>query len=217
MGNVARRTSPGTRYRGQGPTSWAHLTARLQGEAERSLADEAAGPLAQIIPHPTGTDTDDDDDDPLAGIRKDLKSARGRAILVETVAAAFGEGKGQAPQRDWVPSRLGPTPPDAMVAVADAAFGRMLAACGCSAALFDDSDGTAKREALRQWHLGTVRPLARLLEHELSARLDAPIRLRFDSYPRDMVSRAQVFAKLIAAEGVTVEKALAIAGLLEDE
>ena len=76
------------------------------------------------------------------------------------------------------------------------------------------SDGTAKREALRQWHLGTVRPLARLLEHELSARLDAPIRLRFDGYPRDMVSRAQVFAKLIlAAEGVTVEKALAIAGL----
>ena len=99
---------------------------------------------------------------------------------------------------------------------ADAAFGRILAACGCSAALFDDSDGTAKREALRQWHLGTVRPLARLLEHELSARLDAPIRLRFDGYPRDMVSRAQVFAKLIAAEGVTVEKALAIAGLVDE-
>ena len=30
-----------------------------------------------------------------------------------------------------------------------------------------------------------------------------------------MVSRAQVFAKLIAAEGMTVEKALEIAGLLE--
>ena len=100
--------------------------------------------------------------------------------------------------------------------VADSAFARMLAACGCSPALFDGSDGTAKREALRQWHLGTVRPLARLLEHELSARLDAPIRLRFDGYPRDMVSRAQVFAKLIAAEGVTVEKALAIAGLVDE-
>ena len=48
------------------------------------------------------------------------------------------------------------------------------------------------------------------------ARLDAPIRLRFDGYPRDMVSRAQVFAKLIAAEGVTVEKALAIAGLVDE-
>ena len=103
-----------------------------------------------------------------------------------------------------------------MVKVAEAAFGRMLAACGCSAALFDDSEGTAKRGALRQWYLGTVRPLARLIEYELSQRLDAPIRLRFDSYPRDMVSRAQVFAKLIAAEGVTVEQALAIAGLMED-
>ena len=104
-----------------------------------------------------------------------------------------------------------------MVKVADAAFGRMLAACGCSAALFDDSDCSAKREALRQWYLGTVRPLARLIEYELSQRLDAPIRLRFDSYPRDRVSRAQVFAKFIAAEGVTVEQALAIAGLMEGD
>ena len=35
--------------------------------------------------------------------------------------------------------------------------------------------------------------------------------------PKDMVSRAQVFAKLIAAEGVTVEKALEIAGLAGSE
>ena len=103
-----------------------------------------------------------------------------------------------------------------MVKVADSAFARMLAACGCSPALFDGSDGTSKREALRQWHLGTVKPLAKLLEHELSRRLDAPVKLRFDGYPRDMVSRAQVFAKLISAEGVTVEQALKVAGLVED-
>ena len=103
-----------------------------------------------------------------------------------------------------------------MVKVAEAAFGRMLAACGCSPALFDGSDGTSKREALRQWHLGTVRPLARLIEYELAQRLDTEVKLIFDGYPRDMVSRAQVFAKLIAAEGMSVEKALAIAGLLDD-
>ena len=103
-----------------------------------------------------------------------------------------------------------------MVKVADSAFARMLAACGCSPALFDGSDGTSKREALRQWHLGTVKPLAKLLEHELSRRPDAPVKLRFDGYPRDMVSRAQVFAKLISAEGVTVEQALKVAGLVED-
>ena len=209
-------TSPGTRYRGQGPTSWAHLTARLQGEAERSLGDEAAGPLAMLLTTPEGTDTDSDDDtDQWAGVRTALKAARGGALLVETTSTGGGDGQGAAPRRDWEPRRLGPTPPDAMVAVADAAFARMLAACGCSPALFDDSDGTSKREALRQWHLGTVKPLARLLEHELSMRLDVPVKLKFDGYPRDMVSRAQVFAKLIAAEGMSVEKALAIAGLME--
>ena len=209
-------TSPGTRYRGQGPTSWAALTARLQGEAERSLADEAQGPLAQLIAVPADGG-DGEDDDPLASLKADIGTARGRALLVETVAAAWGEGRTAAPQRDWMASRLGPAPPDAMVKVADAAFGRMLAACGCSPALFDDSDGTSKREALRQWHMGTVKPLARLIEHELAARLGEPVRLRFDSYGRDMVSRAQVFAKLIAADGVTVEKALEVAGLVDDQ
>ena len=210
-------TSPGTRYRGQGPTSWAALTARLQGEVERSLADEAAGPLAQIIPIPQdGGDDDDEDNDPLASLKADVKGARGKALLVETTAAGYGEGKTAAPMRDWKSERLGPQPPEAVVSLSKMAFARMLAACGCSPALFDDSDGTAKREALRQWHLGTVKPLARILEHELSARLGAEIRFRFDGYPRDMVSRATVFAKIAAVEGMTPRQALHLAGLLED-
>ena len=56
-------TSPGSRYRGQGATSWAALTAKLQGEVERSLADEAAGPLAQLLttPHDPGAEEGDED------------------------------------------------------------------------------------------------------------------------------------------------------------
>ena len=211
-------TSPGTRYRGQGPTSWAHTTARLQGEAERSLADEAAGPLAQIIPIPQDGGDDDDDNDPLSKLKAGIAAARGKAMLVETTQAGYGEGKTAAPSKDWKAERLGPQPPEALVQLSKMAFSRMLAACGCSPALFDDSHGTSKREALRQWHLGTVMPLARILEHELSARLDAPIRLRFDGYPRDMVSRATVFAKIASVEGVTPRQALHLAGLLvEDE
>ena len=206
-------TSPGTRYRGQGPTSWAHTTARLQGELERSLADEAAGPIAQLVSIPSDGGDGDEDTDPLAKLKADLGSARGRAMLVETTAAGWGEGRSAAPQSDWKQARLGPQPPQALVSIADAAFSRMLAACGCPPSLFTDSDGTSQREGLRRWHLSTVLPLARLLEYELSARLDTQVKLRFDGYPKDMVSRAQVFAKLIAAEGVTVEKALEIAGL----
>ena len=93
----------------------------------------------------------------------------------------------------------------------------MLRSPGCSPAtgtppsLFIDSDGTSQREGLRRWHLGTVLPLARLVEHELTAKLETPVRLKFDNYPTDMVSRASVVSKLAAVEGVSPEIALALA------
>ena len=209
-------TSPGTRYRGQGPTSWAHTTARLQGEVERSLADEAAGPLAQLIALPQGPDDPDSDEDPLTPIRADIAKARGRALLLETTAAGWGEGRGSAPMSDWKASRLGPQPPDALVNVADAAFDRMVAACGASPALFDDSDGTSKREALRQWHMGTVIPMATILQHELTTRLETEVKLTFDGYALDLQARASTFQKLVAG-GMDVDKALAISGLMLEE
>ena len=210
-------TSPGTRYRGQGPTSWAHTSARLSAEVERSLADEGAGPVAQMVAIPSDGG-DDGDEDPLAALKADIRGARGKALLVETTSAGWGEGRAAAPQADWRQQRLGPNMPAAMVELARDSFMRTLAATGTPPSLFIDSDGTSQREGLRRWHLGTVLPMARLLEHELSMRLEAPIKLRFDGYAKDMVSRAQVFAKLIAAaEGMTVEKALAISGLMDGE
>ena len=89
-----------------------------------------------------------------------------------------------APRRDWVANRLGPSPPDALVRVADAAFTRMLAACGTPPALFDDSDGTAQRESFRRYLHATVTPLATILAHELTARLEVEVRLSFDACSR---------------------------------
>lgn len=206
--------SPGRPYMGAAPTAWASTTARLGAEVEKSLADEAGGPLAQLLAIPASPAPDDteDADDPLSSLRASIKSARGKALLLETMNAGWGDGATAAPQRDWKAARLGPAPPEALVKVADAAFMRVLAACGISSALFDDSDGTAKREALRQWHLGTVRPLARLLETELSLKLETRVRLRFDNYPLDLAGRAQAFGRLVTGE-VDKERALRIVGL----
>ena len=132
-------------------------------------------------------------------------------MLVETTAGGWQEGKVAAPTSDWKQQRLGPQPPEAMVKLAESAFARSLAAAGCSPSLFNDADGTSKREALRQWHLGVVRPLARMLESELTDKFGAPIKLKFDNYPTDMVSRANVFSKLAAVEGISPEMALALA------
>ena len=208
-------SNPGQPYIGTGPTSWAHTTARLQSEAERSLADEAGGPIAQLLAIPQDGG-DDGNEDPLKMLKADIRAARGKALLVETTAAGYGEGKASAPHRDWVAARLGPMPPESMVKVAEASFARMLAACGSPPPLFLDSDGTSQREALRRWHLGTVRPLARQLEHELTMKLETPVALRFDRYPLDLDGRAKAFKGLVAS-GVEVERALAMTGLLNDD
>ena len=207
-------STPGQPYVGVGPLSWAHTTARLQSEAERSLADEVQGPLAQLLAIPQDGG-DAGDDDPLAGLKADIKAARGSALLIETTQAGWGEGKTAAPQRDWQAARLGPAPPEAMATIRKDAFEAVLAACGTPPSLFIDSDGTSQREAVRRWHLGTVLPLARLVEHELSVKLETPVRLKFDSYALDMVSRATVVAKLTQA-GVAPGVALAAVGLADD-
>ena len=154
-----------------------------------------ADPLRQLLTVPEGNDAGSDDDtDPLAGLRADIAAAKGRALLLESSASGYGEGKANAPQRDFDPRALHPQPNAGLVQVADQAFMRVLAATGTPPALFSSAaDGTSQRESVRRWHLGTVVPIARMIEHELSEKLDARVRLKFDSYPRDQVSRAQFF------------------------
>ena len=209
-------STPGQPYVGTGPIStWAHTTARLGSETERSLADEAAGPLAQLLAIPADGG-DDSEDDPLAALKADVRTARGKALLVETVAAGWGEGATAAPRRDWTASRLGPSPPAALAEIRRDSFAHVLASTGTPPSLFVDADGTAQREAVRRWHLGTVLPLARILESELTVKLEAAVRLQFDAYPLDLAGRAQAFQKLVAG-GVDVTEALATAGLLTDD
>lgn len=204
--------SPGQRYIGTGPLAWAHTTARLQSETEKSLADEAAGPLAQLLAVPADGGDSDDESDPLAPLKAGIRAARGKAVLLETTAAGWDAGQAGAPRRDWVPSRLGANPPPSMATIRSDAFNAVLAACGTPPSLFVDSDGTSQREAVRRWHQNTVLPMARILEWELREKLEADISLRFDPYPLDVQGRATAMAKAVSA-GVDLAEARRLAGL----
>lgn len=68
-------------------------------------------------------------------------------------------------------------------------------------------------EAVRRWHLNSVLPLDRLLEAELTAKLETDVKLIFDNYPLDLTGRALAFQKLVA-DGVPVNEALVTLGLL---
>ena len=210
-GNLA-----GQAFAGRGPLAWAHTSARLQSETERSLADEAGGPVAQLmaIPQDGG---DGQEGDPLADLKADLRTARGRALLLETVAAGWGEGKSAAPLRDWRPERLGPNPPASLEAVMGRGFMEVLAACGVPPGLFVDADGTAQRESYRRFFSLTVEPLAAMLAAELSGKLEADIGLGFSGrFAADLSGRARAFQSMVGA-GMDLAKAAGLAGLMEVE
>ena len=102
-------------YHGLAPSTWAAQTARLHANAERALADEAGGPVAQLLPVPQDGGDGDEDSDPLAALKADIAAAKGRALLVETTAAAWGDGRAAAPVTDWKQQRMGAHPPEALV------------------------------------------------------------------------------------------------------
>ena len=219
----------GTPYRGSGPVSYAAGTGRLLAELERSLADESAGPVANLLPVPdtgtsdgagtdTGTGAGTGDGtagaDPQEGLRADIRNARGRALLLETVSAGWDIGRDAAPRRDWIPARLGPNPPAPLVDIWREAYGQTLAAAGLPVALTaGNADGTAQREAFRRYLTLTVQPVGTLLSAELSAKLETPVRLSFaELYAHDLVGRASAYKSLRDA-GMEDSEARRIAGL----
>ena len=152
--------------------------------------------------------------DPLASLKIDIAAAKGRATLVETTAAAWGEGRQAAPAEDWKPRRFGASPPDALPTLRSDAALAVLAACQVPAGLFTDADGTSQREAWRRWAMGPLAGLARIVEYELAAKLDQPVRLDFGHlWAADMAGRASAFKAMVTA-GKPVPEAAALAGLM---
>ena len=207
---VAWGATPGMPYTGTSPHAWAGTSSRLHAQVEKSLGDEASGPIAQLLPIPKNPS------DAEAALIASISAARGGALTLETTASGFGKGPSEAPRRDWIASRLGPHPPEALVRLAEQAYHRTLAAMGCPPALFESgADGTAQREALRRWHMNTVMPLARILERELREKLEVDVKIHFDGYAMDLVSRASVVDKLVRA-GVDTTLALSVVGMNDD-
>ncbi len=62
----------------------------------------------------------------------------------------------------------------------------------------------------------TVLPLARILETELTTRLETEVKLRFDNYALDIAGRASSFRNLVAG-AMQISEALATSGLLADD
>ena len=203
---------PSAPWRGLGPLQLARGGARLAAEVESALTDEASGPRGNAISIPKPGE-----DDSVSSLREKIAQLRGRTMLVESSKTGW---QTESPEvfrgaPGFKPERLGSDPPDALVSLRSDSAVAVLGALGVPSALFDPgSQGVAKREAARFFFAATVKPIARLLEQELSLKLEAEVKIQFDDVAfADYVGRAAIAAKLAGIEGVEAAQALDLAGL----
>ena len=149
VGSLRRRrftaryaVDPARPWWGVSPLDWARDTGTLAANLERRLGEEAGGAVAHVLPIPQDGG-DNSDTDPLADLKADIRTARGRTVLTETTSAGFGEGRGAAPQSDWQPRRIGANPPQVLQGLRRDVFEAVLSACGVPVSLVTDADGTS--------------------------------------------------------------------------
>ena len=197
---------------GLSPLHVATAEGRLHAEVVTALADEAAGPRGSLLPVPQ-----DGEEDNLTGLKDTLGKLRGKLVTVETTAAGWGDGRPAAPREDWQAKRIGFNAPDSLRNLRSESGKAVLAACGVPVELVALADGTGQREAYRRWLFGSVLPLARILERELSTKLETDVRLDFSELmASDLAGRARAFQSMVGA-GMDLERAAALAGLTTPE
>ena len=207
---------PSRPWYGIGPLGWARDTGTLAAALESRLGQEAGGPVGHLLPIPADGG-DGGDDDPLMSLKADLRSAKGRPLLVETTQAGFGEGRVNAPSSDWTARRFGANPPAVLPTLRSDAAMSVLSACGVPVSLATDADGTSQRESWRRFIMGSVEPLLSIVRQELEEKLEVDVHFDLSNlWAHDLQGRASAFQKLVAG-GVAVNEALATSGLLTED
>ena len=194
---------PSTPWRGQSPMEVATLAGRLSAETVRALADESAGPLANLLGLPL-----DGDDPTVAPFKTAIAAARGRLATIEN--GDWGASNGAFV--DLIPKRLGATPPEALVELMQQASNEIYAAVGFNPALMTSGDSASLRESWRLALFGVVAPLGRKVAAELNAKLGDSIALEWmELKASDIQGRSRSLAGIVTA-GATLESAAAETG-----
>lgn len=197
--------------KGVSPLATARNLNSIVKKLESAFNQESGAVVGYLLPIPS-----DGQGRNIEKLKDDLAQLKGNIAVIETARAAWGEGQAAAPRRDFELSRMGPDFPDANVEMYTRASELVLAACGYPVQLVQKSDGTAQREAWRRYLHGTISPIGKLFEYE-SKRIGLPVSISFDSlFASDIQGRARAFQSLVKG-GMTIERAAAASGLLEEE
>ena len=149
-------------------------------------------------------------------MKGDIRNLRGSVALVEKLADWASGGAAQGGASEWQPRRIGAAPPPGVVEVARQATLEVLGACGIPPSLLSsDSGDSGQREGFRRFLHTTLQPLARIVQAELSEKLDGDVKLDLSAtFASDLSGRSRAFASMVNG-GMSLEKAAGLAGLME--
>ena len=196
---------PGRAWVGYGPIGVATLAGRLSAETAAALADEASSARGSFLPIPVGGD-----EPSVAKLKTDIGAAKGSVLLAE-LGDWDAAGSGTA---TWKQQRFGASPPEGLIALMQRATVEVYAACGLNPALFSSDGETAAREAYRQSLHSCIAPIGRLVESELSIKLEGQVKLSWaELRAGDIAGRARAFQSLVGG-GMDMTAAAAASGIL---
>ena len=219
--NIAIGRTAARPWAGRAPWQAASLSSEMLSGIERQLSGEARSRSGYIMPTPDTGDRsqgpdDDGETDPLTKLREDLAAAEGRTLLAPSMAAGYGAGPGVAPtlSNEYKAHRFGINPPEAVAELRRDVERSILATFGILPSLVDPkASGTALREARRQYHAGTVVPLATLVEAALSEALNEDVTLNMRrGKATDSATLARAISSLTSS-GMDLESAIVAVGL----
>ena len=189
--------------------------ARVEARLIRAIGDEVGGPTGQVLAlglREGGKDTSDKKRGPLSD---ELSTLRGG--LATFIAAESGTGGDSGASvfqpRPWQFTRLGASPPDALIQL-NAQVNEMLSsALGVPHNLLIGGAQTGLRESLRVFISTTLQPLAARFQHEAQEKLGLDDDWSFPNLTAaDIATRARAYKQLSEA-GVDKDVAARLAGL----
>ena len=209
--HVSINAEPRRWWLGSSPLKRSKSTASLAAKIEGSLSRESDIYVARFA----GVDRRGT----FENWKKTVETIRRKRGGITFTGGILGQGEsGRVPE----PSKMGPSPDDTFADALRSAVGRdICAAFGVPVSLFAErGDGAGQREAWRRFWLGTVQPLALLVQAECKAKLDPSCIVTLDALraadedgrSRAVARRAQAFKVLLDAKVDTAE-AKRIAGL----
>ena len=195
-------------WRGNGPIQVATLAGTLSANTVKMLADEASGPVGRLLGLPI-----DGEDATVAKMKSDLANAKGKLALLET-GDWNNPGGGMVSLKT---ERFGAEPPASLIEQADLARREVYSACGLSEALWAGSQAASVREAYRLALFSVCAPLGRLVESELSAKLEDDVKLEWSELrSADVQGRARALNSMVSG-GMALEQAVQLSGLLIED